>query len=127
MAIAVIVAFPSTLLQKNEGALFYLSIAMFAFFAAAYLFNFRMNRVGPYTARCLEYTGIVAVGFGLLALFQNIINSAAIFWAYVFFAFGIMAIAIFDIYFNSRFFYQKDDGRKGKNPDKLSKVEGSGS
>lgn len=107
VAIAVIVAFPSQQLQKNIDALFYLSLAMFAFFTASYLLNFRINRWGPYIANCLETVGVIGVGFGLLGLIQNVIQDEAVWLVYAVFAFGILAIAAIETTFNIRSFHQK--------------------
>lgn len=105
--IAIIVAFPKPeLVSENVKALLYLSIGLVSFFVSSYFFLLRENRWFPFTGESLEYMGIVAIGFGLLDLVQNLTrNDPLISTVYAIFVIVMIGIAAKQIHIIIRFFY----------------------
>lgn len=105
--IAIIIAFPRPeLVSQNVKALLYLSIAMVSFFISSYFFLLRENRWFPFAGESLEYMGIVAIGFGLLDLVQNItLGNQLIGTVYTIFVIAMIGIAAKQIHIIIRFFY----------------------
>lgn len=107
VAIAIIISFKFNEITQLRDGLYYLSIGMFLFFIASYLFTLRRTKWLPYTAETLEYTGIIALAIGLLYLISGILTDLVMNIIYIGFFIGILAVAIYEAYLNKGFFHPK--------------------
>jgi hypothetical protein len=91
----------STTVVPETNTLFgigYLSVAMFSFFIAAYLFKYRPKKWFPYIGETLELSGILCIGVGfyyvIAKIFSNNIPLAGLYLAFLVALIAIVAYSL---------------------------------
>lgn len=87
----------------NENTFAFLSLAMFLFFIASYLFEIGYNKWVEHIGETLEYAGVISLASGLLYLIHGKIQSPFIELLYLGFLIAMIFTSIFEQVLNYRF------------------------